>query len=215
MKLILLQLILGSLSYILSAQVKVMNLTHYLFPEFSNGLVLMKNGIKNEVLINYNSLTEEMIFENKGAKLAVSQLEHIDTIFVNGRKFIPMNNKFVEILYHSQYTLFAEHKCSIRDPGKPAAYGSTSQTSAITTYSSYFSGGQVYELKLPDGYETKPFIGYWLRKNGKLNKFLSIRQLSKLFNEKEGLFKEYVKKHDVKYDNQASLVKMIRFLEAN
>ncbi|HAQ18937.1 MAG TPA: hypothetical protein DCR40_06845 [Prolixibacteraceae bacterium] len=199
----------------LSAQVKVLNLTHYLFPEFSKGSVLMKNGINNEALLNYNSLTEEMIFENKGTKLAVSQVELIDTIFVNGRKFIPVNNKFIEIIYHSKYTLFAEHKCSIKDPGKPSAYGGTSQTSAITTYSSYFSGGQVYELKLPDGYEPKPFVDYWLRKDGKMNKFLSIRQLSKLFSEEEDLFKEYVKKHDVKYDNQASLVEMIRFLEAN
>jgi len=202
-------------SNMLSAQVKVLNLTHYLFPEFSKGSVLMKNGINNEALLNYNSLTEEMIFENKGTKLAVSQVELIDTIFVNGRKFIPVNNKFIEIIYHSKYTLFAEHKCSIKDPGKPSAYGGTSQTSAITTYSSYFSGGQVYELKLPDGYEPKPFVDYWLRKDGKMNKFLSIRQLSKLFSEEEDLFKEYVKKHDVKYDNQASLVEMIRFLEAN
>jgi len=196
-------------------QAKVIEITHYLFPEFSKGVVLMKNGMKNEASLNYNSLTEEMIFENNGIKLAVSQLDKIDTIFIKNRKFIPVNNKFFEIVYQSKYTLFAEHKCSIKDPGKPSGYGGTSQTSATTTYSSYFSGGQVYELKLPEGYQTKPFVDYWLRKDGQINKFLSLRQLSKFFSDKEDLFKVFVKKQDVKYDNETSLVELIKFLEAN
>jgi hypothetical protein len=197
------------------SQVKILEVTHYLFPEFTKGVVLMKSGIKNEALLNYNSLTEEMIFDNKGIKLAVSQLEQVDTVYINGRKFFPLNNKFVELLYHSKYDLYAEHKCNLLDPGKPAAYGGTSQTSATTTYSSYFSGGQVYELKLPEGYETKPFTEYWLKKDGKLNKFISIRQLMKLFGEKGNMFKIYVKKNDVKYENQEGIVELIRFLETN
>jgi hypothetical protein len=197
------------------SQVKILEVTHYLFPEFTKGVVLMKSGIKNEALLNYNSLTEEMIFDNKGIKLAVSQLEQVDTVYINGRKFFPLNNKFVELLYHSKYDLYTEHKCNLLDPGKPAAYGGTSQTSATTTYLSYFSGGQVYELKLPEGYETKPFTEYWLKKDGKLNKFISIRQLMKLFGEKGNMFKIYVKKNDVKYENQEGIVELIRFLETN
>lgn len=196
-------------------QAKVIELTHYLFPEFTKGVVLMKNGMKNETSLNYNSLTEEMIFETNGTKLAVSQLDKIDTIFIKNQKFVPINNKFLEIVYQSKYTLFAEHKCSIKDPGKPSGYGGTSQTSATSTYSSYFSGGQVYELKLPEGYQTKPFVDYWLRKDGQINKFLSLRQLSKFFSDKEDLFKVFVKKQDVKYDDTASLVELIKFLEAN
>lgn len=197
------------------SQVKVLELSHYLFPEFTKGVVLMKTGVKNEALLNYNSLTEEMIFDNKGTKLALGQLEQVDTVYIQGRKFFPLNNKFVELVYHSKYALYAEHKCNVKDPGKPAAYGGTSQTSATSTYSSYFSGGQVYELKLPEGYETRPFIDYWLKKDGKENKFLSIRQLSKLFDDKENLCKSYLKKHDVKYENQESIVEMIKFLESD
>jgi hypothetical protein len=196
-------------------QVKVLELTHYLFPEFSKGYVLMKNGMKSEALLNFNSLTEEMIFENKGTKLAMSQLDNIDTIFIHDRKFVPINNKYLELVYQSKYTLFAEHKCSIKDPGKPAGYGGTSQTSATSSYTSYFSGGQVYELQLPDGFQTKPFVDYWLLKDGKMNKFLSLRQLSKFFTDKEALFNIYVKKQDVKYADEESLIELIKFLEAN
>jgi len=40
-------------------------------------------------------------------------------------------------------------------------------------------------------------------------------QLSKFFSDKEDLFKVFVKKQDVKYDNKASMVELIKFLEAN
>lgn len=197
------------------AQVKVVEVTHYLFPEFTKGVVLMKNGIKNETLLNYNSLTEEMIFENNGTKLAIGQPELVDTVYIKGRKFFLLNGKFVELINNSKYKLYAEHKCTIKDPGRPAAYGGTSQTSSATSYSSYFAGGQVYELKLPEGYETKPFVDYWLVKDGEVSKFLSIRQLAKLFNEKDNSFKEFVKKHDVKYTDQSGIIELIRYLEAN
>ncbi|MBW8326936.1 MAG: hypothetical protein K0M50_19390 [Prolixibacteraceae bacterium] len=211
-------IILLVISFVLSvayAQVKVVEVTHYLFPEFTKGIVLMKNGIKNETLLNYNSLTEEMIFENNGTKLAIGQPELVDTVFIKGRKFFLLNGKFVELINNSKYKLYAEHKCTIKDPGKPAAYGGTSQTSATSTYSSFFTGGQVYDLKLPEGYETKPFVDYWLVKDGEVSKFLSIRQLAKLFSEKDNSFKEFVKKHDVKYTDQSGIIELIRYLEAN
>jgi hypothetical protein len=189
--------------------------SHYIFPEFLKGTILMKSGIKNEALLNYNSLSEEMVFDNKGTKLALGQPELIDTIFINGRRFFLMDKKFVELVYKSKYALCVEHKCNIKDPGKPAGYGGTSQTSATTSYSSYLSGGQVYGLKLPTGIETEPYIEYWLIKDGKQSKFLNIRQLSKLFSEKEDKVKEYTKKNDVKFNNQESLVGFIKFLETN
>ena len=211
-------IILPAITFVLNiayAQIKVVEVTHYLFPEFTKGVVLMKNGIKNETMLNYNSLTEEMIFENNGTKLALGQPELVDTVYIKGRKFFLLNGKFVEMINYSKYELYAEHKCTIRDPGKPAAYGGTSQTSAATSYSSYFAGGQVYDLKLPVGCETKPFVDYWLKKDGRLNKFLSLRQLSKLFDEKYDLFKEFVKKHDVKYTDQSSIIELIKYMEAN
>ena len=40
-------------------------------------------------------------------------------------------------------------------------------------------------------------------------------ELKKLYKDKKDLFKAYVKKHDVKYDNQKSIVQLIEYLESN
>lgn len=197
------------------AQVKIVEGSHYLLPEFSKGLVLMKSGIKNEAVLNYNTITEEMIFDTKGVKLALYQLDLIDTVFIEGREFIPIDGKFVEDIYIGESELYIEYKCSITDPGKPAAYGGTSHTSATTAYSSYFANGQLYQMKLPEGLKTKSYMEYWLKKNGNAIKFLNIRQLSKMFEEdKSGSFKDYIKKHQVKYTDRKSIIDLIKYMES-
>ena len=112
------------------AQVKSVERPHYIFPEFTQGVVLLKSGVKNETSLNYNSLTEEMIFDKKGRKLAMAEtdLALIDTVFIEDRKFIVLNGGFVELLYHSTCHLYAEHKGKLKEPGKPAGYGGTSKT---------------------------------------------------------------------------------------
>jgi len=191
------------------------SITHYMFPEFVKGKVLMKKGKVNEALLNYNALTEEMIFESNGVKLALSQLELIDTIFVSDKKFVPVAGRIFELLYRSKYELFAEHKCKLSDPGKPAGYGTSSQLGATSTYSSYFSGNRVYEMTLPETVETNPYTIYYLRKDGKLYKFVSLKFLLKEFREESAKAKKFIKDNDVSYDDEASLVKLVRFLEQN
>ena len=213
MRKIYLYLVLGLAANLCFGQSKTTDLSHYVFPKFIKGSVLMKSGIKSEAMLNYNALTEEMIFIKDGKNLALTRLEEIDTVYVGETKFFLIKNKFVEILYHNKYDLYAGRKGSIVDPGKPAAYGGTSQTSSTTSYSSFLSNGQAYNLQLPVGVETKASTDYWLKKDGKTEIFLSIRQLSKLFDDKSDAFKKYVKENKIKYENEESLIGLIKFME--
>ena len=215
MKRIFFLLILSLLFSVGHSQEKQKNITHYLFPEFTQGEVLMKKGVRKEALLNFNALTEEMIFESNGVKLALAQLELIDTIYINGRRFFPLNGKFLEAIYRSNYELYAEHKCSLNDPGKPAGYGTSSQLGAATTYSSYFSGNRVYDMTLPASVETTPFTIYWLKKDGEMVKFVSLKQLLKEFPEKSSLYKKFIKEKDISYEDTESLIRLVKFMELN
>jgi hypothetical protein len=221
-----------SLSFCLCySQEKATARSPYLFPEFTAGVVLMNSGTRNEALLNYNAFTEEMVFEDKGVKYAIVKdgAVQVDTVFIRDRKFITLNNNFYELVCHSTYDLYAERKCKVNSMSKPDGFRTTSQTSAVTPSSSYYKGlnrekGNMYEMKLPngfyelelpDGYETKPYTYYWLNKKGELNRFINLKQLMKLYRDKEELFKVYVKNHNVKYEDQESIVLLISFLETN
>jgi len=211
-------ILLSNLIFISSyAQLKTAGVDHYLFPEFTQGVILMKTGKKDAKLLNYNSLTEQLVFDNQGNILAApkEQLERIDTVFIKERKFIILNNKFVELLHHSVWDLYVEYKCDLKEQGKDAGYGGTSQTSAINTPSAIRLGGNVYNLQLPDGFETKRYFFYWLKKDGELKQFITMRQLKKLYKDKNDLFNDYVKTHDVKYEDQEIIIQLIEHLESN
>ncbi len=199
------------------AQLKSVVKAHYLFPAFTQGIVLMKSGVQNEALLNYNTLTEEMVFDKNGTKLAIPKTDigFIDTVFIEDRKFIVLDKKIVELLSYSKWHLFVEYKCKVQEKGQSAGYGGTSETAAINTHSSLIAGGVFYELELPNHYKIEPYTYYWLKKNGELKRFVNMTTLKKLYKDKKDLFKAHVKKHDVKYNDPESIIQLIEYLESN
>lgn len=194
------------------------NISHYLFPEFQNGVVLLKNGVKNNAKLNYNAASEEVVFDENGKILALADalLPQIDTVFIADDKFVRLNNKFLKIITDEPgVKLFAEHKCRLIPPGKPAAYGGTSQTSSTTSYSSIMADGRVYNLKLPEDFKIIPYNVFWLNKNGKLQSFSNMSQLKKIYREKKKTIDAYLKKNDVKLTDEKSITELINFVESN
>jgi hypothetical protein len=204
-------------SFSLLAQTNTVTLSHYLLPEFQEGRVLMKNGTELKTRLNYNSLTEEMVFDDNGNILAVGKtvVPQIDTVFIGDRKFIYTEGKFLEVLHDSSYKFFAQHKCRVIPPGKPAAYGGTSETSATDSYSSLISDGRVYDLRLPDDFKVKPYTVYWIEKEGKLKSFLTLGQIKAFYKQKKKLYEEYTKTHKVNFEDQKSVADLINFMETH
>lgn len=197
---------------------EAVTLSHYVFPDFQPGVVLLKNGVRNKAKLNYNAASEEMVFDDNGKMLAIGDgvLPQIDTVFVSNEKFIRVNNKFVKIIIDEpEIELFVEHKCRLIPPGKPAAYGGTSQTSSTTSYSSIMSDGKVYNLKLPDDYKITPYNVFWINRNGKLQSFSNISQLKKIYRDKKKVIDDYLKKNDVKLTNEKSVEDAIIYMKNN
>ena len=210
-------LFLLSTTVCLKAQ-ETVTLSHYLFPDFQPGVVLLKSGVRNNAKLNYNAASEEMVFDDNGKILAIADalLPQIDTVFVANEKFIRVNKKFVKILIDKpDVDLYVEHKCKLIPPGKPAAYGGTSQISSTTSYSSILSDGGVYNLKLPDDYKIIPYNVFWLNRNGKLQSFSNLGQLKKIYRDKKKLISDYLKKNEVKLTNEKSVADTIAYLENN
>ena len=192
-------------------------ISHYLFPEFTPGIVLMKDGKKNAALLNFNAATEEMVFNQNGQVLALGEpsLSQTDTVFIGNRKFILHNNQFMEVLHGDGYKFLAEYKCRVIPPGKPAAYGGTSQTSSSDSYSSWASGGKVYELKLPDDFQVKPYTVYWLDKGSGWEEIKSVRQLKNLYKKRKEQYSQYTNDNKIDFEDQEAVAQLIHFMETN
>ncbi len=215
MKTMIMLLILLFVQCTLYAQTKGKEISHYLFPEFVQGTVLMKNGQKNPAKLNYNAASEEMVFMQNDKVLALAEpsLSQLDSVFLYDRKFVLHNKKFVEVLHRDGFTLLASYKCKVIPPGKPAAYGGTSQTSAADSYSSWSSGGRVYELQLPDDFQVKPYTIYFLDNGSGLKEFKSMRQLKSHYKKDKKRVDQYLKEQKVDFEDTGAMTQMIYTLE--
>nr|WP_299487357.1 hypothetical protein [uncultured Allomuricauda sp.] len=203
------------LSFATYAQTQTIEFTHYVFPEFSAGYVLMKSGEKKAAMLNYHSLLEEVVFEDAQGKRAIAdgELPQVDTVYIRGRKFFRLNEMFVELAHQSDYDLYIQYKCDIKYPGNVGAFGQTSQTSSNISYSQVAIQGTAYELALPSGYKTKPYQHYWIKKDGELNQFKNLNQLLKLYNDKKSLGKAFIKERKIKISNTNGVAQLVAYLE--
>ncbi|MXV17020.1 hypothetical protein [Hufsiella ginkgonis] len=194
----------------LPVQAQVVTLSHYLFPGFVKGTVKFKNATQQEAQLNYNSLTQEMLFLDKDTPLALDQTENIDTIYIQGRKFIPTEKAFFEVATTGATPLLIRHKCTVIPPGKPAGYGSTSQASGITTLSG-ISSNLFYKLQLPADYKLIPETEFLLKKGKDYVKITGVKQFITAFPAKSDAIKAYVKQNDPNFKDPADLVKLVDF----
>ena len=188
-------------------------LLQYLFPEFTKGSVKLKNGSVREAMMNYNLVSEKMVFEQNGKFLDMINTETIDTVYLQNKKFIPSDQIFVEVVLSGKIPFFIQYKADIQLPGKPAGYGGTSQTSATESITTLHTQGGTYNLKLPDDYTVKPYSVYWVLVNGKMGKFLNERQFLKIFSDKQAEIKQFIKVNKIKFEKRDDLIRLIVFCQ--
>lgn len=183
--------------------------SHYVLPEFAIGSVKMKDGHRETAVMDYNKLTEEMIFEKNGILLALDSLEAIDTVYLDSHIFVPHQKVFYELLVRGPVSLFVQHKCNLLAAGNPSGYGGKSETGASRNLSSLTSTGRAYKLSLPSDYHVTDATQYWMRKSGIYYKCNTVSQVSKAFPDKSKEIKEYVKTNKLDIRKTNDLIKLI------
>jgi len=191
---------------------KPVQLLHYILDSFSTGKILMKSGVTTEQRLNYNLLTEEMIFQSNGSFMAIANPQEVDTVFIQNRKFVPVDSRFYECLTGDEPALFEEYTCSIREPGAETGFGATN-TSATTSLNSLVKSGGAYELKLPNEFKVIPGHNYWLKKEGKFFKINSGQQLVKLFPSKKQWIVDWMKAKNTNFSKQEDVIALVKSIQ--
>jgi hypothetical protein len=183
----------------------------FLFPDFSVSKVRMKNGQSQNAELNYNTVSEKMVYQKEGNLYDMVNPQMVDTVYLENCRFIPAGNVFYEVLLTAPIALFVQYKGEILSPGTPAGYGGTSQVSNTKMLTSVELSGGYYNLKLPADFKVKIDPVYWIRRGNDMYSFMNERQFLKLFPEKETEFKKFIKQNRIKADKNSDLVKLIRY----
>lgn len=167
----------------------------YVFPIFQKGTVYLINGDSTMRSMNYNAVTEEMVYDERGRLLALDMPELIKHIRLGENVLIePRDGKFYQRLANYGDGLFVYYKYKVIPPSSPSAYGGNANTTSTTNWSSLSDNKMLYELSLPNEFKlmkTKEFILFIGQESYKVNRAL----VKKLFPERADALKSYEKNH--------------------
>jgi hypothetical protein len=186
----------------------------YLFTEFKASRVLMKAGQTQTPEMNYNIVTEKMVFVRDKKYYDLTNPEMVDTIYLQDGKFVPVGKACYEFLVKGKNDLFAEHKGDLLTAGKPVGYGGTSQVSSSNYISSVQLSGMQYNLPLPPDFLIKQSVIYWIRTGEEMSSFINEKQFLKLFPAESVKLKSFIKENRIRFDNPEHLVKLVKYLNS-
>jgi hypothetical protein len=186
----------------------------YLFPAFETGKIFMKSGGFYEVPLNYNTLTEEMVFDKNGTKMLLSSPDLVDSIYLQGKVFIYTGTAFYEVLLNAPVSAFIQHRSIIINEGTPIGYGATSYSSQpvpVSTYRSLFGANYSLELTQKE-YYVEPDSQNWIRKNNTYYIANNTKEIQKIFPEHAEEIKKLIKDNKIKLSDSENFIRLVRYL---
>jgi hypothetical protein len=184
------------------------NLQQYLFPSFTKSLIKTKAGKEVNIILNYNMVSEKMVFEQKGQFYDLANPEQVDTAYIQNMKFVPHGKEFAEVAVTGSYPFYVQHKADLVAPPRPGAYGTTSELTSSNYLSGYQSDIGYFNFKLPAGYTVKISTFYWIRKGEEWFKINSEKQVPKIFPGSENQVKKFIKENRIKADKTPAMIKL-------
>ena len=185
----------------------------FLFPEFTVGDVFYK-GYKGSGKLNYNMLLGEMQFEENNQILSLANLKDVVMVNIGNRKFYPFNNKEFteELLMTGKQNLRVRYKGNAAQHSKKGAYGTSSSTSSITSYSSISSDNRQYNLTVSENIlVTVNYFYYLVGTNGKHTLIKNVKSFTKQFPAYRTQIETFVKEHKTKFNNEEDLKTLLKF----
>ena len=201
-----------SIAVMLPAQAGTdLQMSQYLFPDFTACVVKLKNGVGDNMVVNYNTITEMMAIKKDDIIYGMASINLVDTIIINDRHFVPVGKVFYEVIVNAPVSAFIQHKSKLLPPGKPVGYGGTSKTASVDSYSYVPEKGGVYKVEILDDSEIKPSPLYWVRKDDSMISFLNKRQFVKIFPEKSTEIEAFINQNNIKIENRDDLIRLVNY----
>lgn len=188
----------------------------YLFPEFQQGTVLLKNGTLYTVKLNYNCISGIMLFKDEEDQtLAFSDVNAVVAVTIGDRVFIKGGgDSFYEQKSAGNGFYYILWSAKVISNEKGGAYGTYSSTTAVTSYSGFTgSDGKFTSLKPNERMVTALDSSFYLKINNRFRKINSAKSLTKLFKGHEPEVESFVKEQSIDFNKSSDMERVVVFCE--
>lgn len=208
MKNTILTIALAAIGFGASAQV-----SPYVFPAFANGTVIQKGGGKATANLNYNTVTQEMLFM-QGANKVVLDPATVDTIIIQDKKFIPAAKAYYLKLTNTKIPLYQQitnNKSGNTGVADAAAGIGRSMTGTEDYTKQTNTSAADYDLAYKDGVKLLADNKFWLEKDKEFRKANDTKDIIKVFPDKEQAIEAFVKQNNIDFKKAEDVAKLVVF----
>lgn len=184
----------------------------YRYQEFIPGKVVFKNGISNNLILNYNILFGELEFIQSADTLYISKKK--DIRFVVAQDTFIYDNGFIEIISEGQSKVGLKQYVRLKDVLRKGAFGTTSRSASIDTYNSVSTNGRSFDLVPAEDIELQKTLEYYISSpSGEFVQF-SRKNVIQIFPEREDAIKAYIKSNKVDFNSRDDLIRFADYLRS-
>lgn len=183
----------------------------YLFDDFTESRIKMSAGQYVDAVINYNTLTGCMVYLKGKQYFDLTNYRDVDTVYVAGRIFIPVDDHFNELIYTGPVPLSVQYIGKLK--GNPGAYGTTSQTTSSNYITSIEKKEGTFNLELPPEYVIDKSTLYWVKTDDEWKSFNSVKQFTAIFPDRSEQLKTFFKDEKLSVKKKEDIIKALEFLQ--
>ena len=183
----------------------------YLYPQFVDGKVFMKNGAVNNAMLNYNLLLGEIEFIQDRDTLVIARKKDVYIVTAAPDTFY-YKNSYLKLIHSGSVMVCLRDKIVLKDIVKKGAMGTANRTSSVGSYSSIPMDGKIYELVPSDDMEFQRTLEFYiLTSSGEQVQFRK-KNIMELFPSKADEINKYLKSNKVNFELQDDIIRFAGFL---
>ncbi len=187
----------------------------YLYPQFVEGHIFLKDQKIASGLLNYSRLSGQILFINsKGDTLEFANPETIEYIAIMSDKFRYFDKSFVKLVSHNNgVNLFKKETIEYTGKEKKGAYGGYSKTTAANAIDKVPDANDLKKIGVDENDIYVSSAHFFLRDRD--GTFLPAvkRSFKKLFHKKEKLLNEYLSAKKINFNDEKDLLMFLNYLQ--
>ena len=186
----------------------------FVVPEFQSGIVNFKDGSYSRGPVNISTIEQRVYFINDaGEHQVLANEDDVNRVSIKGRSFVKSRYGYVELLQVlDEVVLGAVRQVSFFETEKKGAFGTTSQTTSVTTIGNVYGNGVTYTLSVDRDTPFKYKVLPYLYKNNRV--LLSNKKnFLKCFPDKKERIEDYLKAHSVDFERLKDVTALFEALK--
>jgi hypothetical protein len=189
----------------------------YVFPVFTEGNVVYKNGKTIPGVLNYNILLGEMQFVDPDTQrvLSIVDLHEVTMVKVGKRFFVPFTGKeFLEILSAGTVQLAARYKGNRLSHGRQTPYGNSTPSARSSDMTAVDAGGYMSSLEAKENIRITVDTYYYIVGDKKQTLFTGSKSFLKAFpKEKSKAILQFIQQNNINFNNRNDLLVLMSYCD--